>query len=46
MSRVSVEIVFDVPDALAREPKEIMWLLENVDYNVVKFHHINRMNNL
>ena len=46
MSRVMVEIVFDVPDPLAREPKEIMWLVENSEYKCVKFHHINKIYNV
>ena len=43
MSRVAIEIVFDIPEPLRREPKEVMWFAENADYKCLKFHHINRI---
>ena len=43
MSRISVEIVLEVHDELARNPKELMWLIENSEYKCMKFHHINRI---
>lgn len=46
MSKIGVEIILEVHDELTRNPKEIMWLLENTQYKCMKFNHVNRIYNL
>lgn len=46
MSKIVAEIVFDVHEELTRNPKELMWLLENSEYKCMKFHRVNKIYNL
>lgn len=41
MSKILVEMVLEVHDELARDRKEVKWLLENTPYSCMKFSHIN-----
>ena len=43
MSKILVELVLEAPDELARDRKEVKWLIENTPYNCMKFHHINNL---